>query len=80
MKKGKKIKLKIVTAYINQFQENEKRPKSVYKFCKHAKIDEKDFYASFSSLNQIESFFWKHLFKASLKEDPSLDNAKEIAL
>lgn len=45
----------------------EERPKNVYAFAQKHDIEESEFYAHFSSLTAIESYFFSSLFQATVK-------------
>ena len=45
----------VITHYSEYVLKHNKRPTNVYNFCKHLKIDEDQFYAHFSSFEELES-------------------------
>ncbi|TVR80721.1 MAG: TetR/AcrR family transcriptional regulator [Chitinophagaceae bacterium] len=71
-KKETKVNLKdkISSYYIEYTLEHEASPKSVFKFCKHLKISEKDFYALFPNFDSVEKFIWKNF------TDQAIQNAE----
>lgn len=64
--KNKISKIDIITLYMELVSENKKRPKSVKQFCKKADLNKKVFYHNFSSLEKVEKFIFKTLFKNAL--------------
>lgn len=57
--KAKKVtKETIITMFMDYVLENEKVPKSVYKFCKVNAIEESDFYLHFGSIDAIKKGIW----------------------
>ena len=61
--KTKKVtKEAILTMYMGYVLENEKVPKSVYKFCKVNSIEESDFYLCFGSIDAIKKGIWASFF------------------
>ncbi|ASV31338.1 TetR family transcriptional regulator C-terminal domain-containing protein [Maribacter cobaltidurans] len=52
----------IITKYMDYVLENEREPKTVYKFCKEHNIPEEDFYKFFSSIPYIKKGIWKTFF------------------
>ncbi len=74
---------KVLEGYMDYTLEHEKRPLSVYKFCKTYKIKEGDFYKSFANLSQVEETFWKQLinssFETALKHcDENADSSEKL--
>lgn len=70
------LKEKIVSEYMEYVLSHEKKPVSVYKFCKSLKITEKDFYAVFASFDALERHIWKALIDKSvhvLRQDERYD-------
>lgn len=56
---SKKItKDEIISNYMNYVLENEYEPKSIYKFCKHFKMEEEDFYLFFGSIDGLKQAIW----------------------
>ena len=62
-----RLKTKLITQYTEQVLEHEAYPKSVYKFCKTAKIEEKDFYSVFSSLDVVRECVWEVFFTNAMQ-------------
>jgi len=56
----------IITKYMNYVLEHEQYPKSVYKFCKEAKIKEEEFYELFGSLDSINKRIWNTFFSTTI--------------
>lgn len=56
----------ILGFYIDYYLENNKAPHSVYKFAKQYNFEEAEFYANFSSFEQIEKTFFTSLFKQTI--------------
>ena len=56
----------ILGFYIDYFLENNKAPHSVYKFAKQYNFEEAEFYANFSSFEQIEKTFFTSLFQQTM--------------
>ncbi|HCQ24166.1 MAG TPA: heat-shock protein [Flavobacteriaceae bacterium] len=65
--KSDTLKTKLITQYMEQVLEHETYPKSVYKFCKTAKIEEKDFYNVFSSLDAVREYVWEVFFTNAMQ-------------
>lgn len=51
----------IMSKYTDYLLDNEKKPSSVYKFCKAIGIEEADFHKHFASFEILEDFFFKTL-------------------
>lgn len=51
----------ILSQYTDYVLDNEKKPSTVYKFCKAIGIEETAFYKFFASLEAVESFFFESL-------------------
>lgn len=61
--KTKKItKESIIAMYMDYVLENEKVPRTVYKFCKINGLDESDFYLHFGSIKAIQKGIWESFF------------------
>jgi hypothetical protein len=67
MKASKTSKKKILKKYIKYVGIKGKRPNSIQKFCTKSCISENDFYDNFRTFVEIETFFWKQLFRATNK-------------
>lgn len=64
--------------YMDQVLENEKYPKSVYKFAKENKISEEQFYAFYGSLEALQKDIWVQFYNNAeglIKESAELKNA-----
>jgi len=72
----KELKSVILTAYMDAVLEHEVHPKSVYKFCKSAKIDEAAFYEHFNSMYALAAAVWSTFHENTLT---TLEKSKEIA-
>jgi hypothetical protein len=65
--KSKKItSQEIISLFMDDALENEKFPKSVYKFCKAHKISEADFYLFFASMPALQSGVWISFFSQAI--------------
>ncbi len=65
--KTKKItKESILTMYMDYVLENEKVPKTVYKFCKINGLEESEFYVHFGSIDAMQSGIWNSFFTNTL--------------
>lgn len=65
--KTKKIpKESIIAMYMDYVLENEKVPRTVYKFCKINGLDESDFYLHFGSINAIQKGIWNSFFNNTI--------------
>ncbi|MDO6473433.1 TetR family transcriptional regulator C-terminal domain-containing protein [Maribacter sp. 1_MG-2023] len=61
--KAKKVtKETIITMFMDYVLENEKLPKTVYKFCKVNAIKESDFYLHFGSIDAIKKGIWNTFY------------------
>lgn len=61
--KAKKVtKETIITMFMDYVLENEKLPKTVYKFCKVNAIEESDFYLYFGSIDAIKKGIWNTFY------------------
>lgn len=63
---------------MDQVLENEKYPKSVYKFAKENKISEEQFYAFYGSLEALQKDIWVQFYNNAeglIKESAELKNA-----
>ena len=60
------LKSKILGHYTDHVLESEAYPKSVFKFCKEAKIEEKEFYSVFSSLDAIREHIWEAFYSNTM--------------
>uniref|UniRef100_UPI004047607F TetR family transcriptional regulator C-terminal domain-containing protein n=1 Tax=Polaribacter sp. TaxID=1920175 RepID=UPI004047607F len=58
--------IQLVTKYIDSLLETGKQPSSIYVFSKSFEIDEADFYAFFSSFEQLEKRIFKMFFENAL--------------
>ena len=59
----KKSKLDIITYYMDYVLLHERTPKSVYKFVKDNKFEEKDFYKYFANFDALREGIWESFFK-----------------
>lgn len=65
--KAKKItKESIIAMYMDYVLENEKVPKTVYKFCKTNSIEEPDFYIHFGSIEAVKKGIWTSFFSNTI--------------
>lgn len=67
---------KIIGFYMDYVLEQEKEPKSVYRFCKEIKLKEEDFYAQFGSFDAIKTRIWNKFFGNTIN---LLEKNKEYA-
>lgn len=74
----------LVGFYMDFVLENERTPKSVYKFSKEHEISEQEFYNSFGSFDGLRKDIWKRFFENSLavmeksKEYHSFSNREKM--
>ena len=74
MDKETKTSTDIIEGYIDYVLNEEQKPTSVYKFCKHLEIPENEFYEEFGTLEALELSFWTNIVSNTnklLQEDPS---------
>ena len=64
--KEEKIKMAIVTDFMNYSLNQDHYPKSVYKFCKETEIEEKVFYKFFGSINVVKNQVWEIFYDNSM--------------
>ena len=57
----------IVSAYMTYVLEHEKKPVSVYKFCKEIDVTEETFYKHFGSLETLQKSIWKVFFNNTME-------------
>lgn len=57
----------LIAIYMDYVLENEKTPKSVYKFAKDNNITEQDFYKNFGSFEGLRKTIWEKFFDNSLE-------------
>ncbi|TXK74249.1 TetR family transcriptional regulator C-terminal domain-containing protein [Mesonia sp. HuA40] len=55
-----------ISAYMTYVLEEEKRPKSVYKFAKNLGEEEADFYQFFGSLDALQRSIWEEFYQMSI--------------
>ncbi len=68
--KKKQIELttqELLSKYTDYVLEQEQRPASVFKFCKHIGIEESAFYHHFASFEKLEAYFFVVLHEHSIK-------------
>ncbi len=53
----------IASAYMTYVLDHEKRPASVYKFCKDIGVKEEDFYKAYGSLEALQKAIWQMFFE-----------------
>ena len=58
---------KLIALYMDYVLENEKTPKSVYKFCKENKLKEDEFYNFFGSFESLQKGIWERFFEHTMK-------------
>ena len=54
---------KLISMYMDYVLEEEKRPKTVYKFCKENKIKEEEFYNFYGSFEGLQKGIWERFTK-----------------
>ncbi len=64
--KEEKIKMDIVSDFMNYSLNQDHYPKSVYKFCKETEIEEKVFYKFFGSINAVKTHVWEVFYDNSM--------------
>lgn len=78
------IKDKIFETYTSSVLEHEKFPSSVYNFCKHAEIEEGDFYKTFGSLDSVKAAifetYYQNTFDLISKDESYASNAPKEKL
>lgn len=57
----------IISHYMEYVLENEKEPKSIYKFSKESGITEDEFYEHFGSFDGLKKDIWKRFFSKSME-------------
>lgn len=66
MSESQLIKEKILDGYIDYVLSEDAKPLSIYKFSKHLKIDDQEFYNYFGSFDQVEDYFWSQIVHQSM--------------
>ncbi|WP_338039010.1 hypothetical protein [Maribacter litopenaei] len=61
-KKKSITKEEMIAKYMDYVLEQEKEPKTVYKFCKENKMSEADFYKYFASILSVKKGISEYLF------------------
>jgi hypothetical protein len=77
--KEEKVKLDIITLFMEYTLDNDQYPKSVYKFCKENELEEKTFYKFFGSLNGVKESIWEAFYDNALsllEKDKTFEMAK----
>ncbi|AVR45774.1 heat-shock protein [Christiangramia fulva] len=67
---------RLIELYMNDVLENEKTPKSVFKFAKDHGLEEQDFYKHFGSFEGLRKTIWEKFFENSVKV---MEKSKEYA-
>ena len=62
----KNTKDTIISSFMSFVLEQEALPKSIYRFCKSAKVSEEDFYRNFGSIQGIQEEIWNVFFDKTL--------------
>ena len=60
-------KKEIASAYMTYVLDHEKRPASVYKFCKEIGVEEEVFYKAFGSLEALQKDIWKMFYDNTIE-------------
>lgn len=68
---------KLIELFMNDVLENERFPKSVFKFAKEHKISETDFYQHFGSFEGLRKTIWEKFFDNAVNV---MEKSKEYAL
>ncbi|WP_203293217.1 TetR family transcriptional regulator C-terminal domain-containing protein [Luteirhabdus pelagi] len=66
-KKTNVTRASVIEQYMNFVLEEERTPKSVYKFCKDQNITEAEFYTFFGSFDGLRKEIWNQFFDESMK-------------
>lgn len=77
--KEEKEKLAIITSFMAYTLENDQYPKSVFKFCKEKKLEEKNFYKFFGSSDGVKQTIWESFYDnvmSLLEKDENFEMAK----
>lgn len=75
---------RLIAMYMDYVLENEKRPKTVYKFCKEHNIKEEEFYNFFGSFEGLRKGIWKNFYEYTIaainksKEYESFGNREKM--
>lgn len=67
---------KLIAIYMDYVLENERTPKSVYKFAKDNEMTEQDFYKHFGSFEGLRKAIWEKFFENSMEV---MEKSKEYA-
>ncbi|TBW28395.1 TetR family transcriptional regulator C-terminal domain-containing protein [Gramella sp. KN1008] len=67
---------KLIAIYMDYVLENEKTPRSVYKFAKENEMTEQDFYKLFGSFEGLRKAIWEKFFENSMEV---MEKSKEYA-
>ena len=59
---SQEFRTKILSHYTDHVLAHEAYPKSVFKFCQTAGMEEKDFYSVFGSLDAVREYIWEAFF------------------
>lgn len=57
---------KLISMYMDYVLEEEKRPKTVYKFCKENKMKEEEFYNFYGSLEGLQKGIWERFYEHTI--------------
>ena len=57
---------KLISLYMDYVLEEEKRPKTVYKFCKENKMKEEEFYNFYGSLEGLQKGIWERFYEHTI--------------
>ena len=61
-KKKKMSQEDLMSSYMDYVLTHEKKPKSVYKFCKDLAIEESEFYQNFGNFDGLRNKIWEHFY------------------
>lgn len=68
---------KLLAMYMDYVLENEKRPRTVYKFCKANKIKEEEFYDFYGSFEGLQKGIWERFYEHTMNainKSPEFDS------
>jgi hypothetical protein len=77
-KKSKLDEHKLISKYIEIVLDHEKKPTSIYKFCKELQIEEGAFYSYFSNFEKLEKRIFSLFFENSLELLAKNDDFKDF--
>jgi hypothetical protein len=57
----------IVEAFCEHLREHGRPPETVFAFCKHLEITEREFFSEFASFESVESYFWERFLNGVVR-------------